>query len=267
MEYIPKMAEVNGLRISVVIPAYNEAKNLPYVLPLIPDWVHEVILIDGHSADDTVEVAQHLLPTIKVMQQTRKGKGNALRCGFAASTGDIIVMIDADGSIDPQEMRRFIEVLLAGADFAKGSRFIGDGGSADITPLRKIGNHMLSTMVNYLFRLRFTDLCYGYNAFWKDCLDSFEVDCEGFEVETLMSLRACQANLVITEVPSYEHARIYGASHLRTFRDGWRVLMVIMKEWMNGHSVSRTIKVHHPYLRENIVWDGMVITKQGGGTQ
>src|SRR5713226_2654188 len=110
-------------RISVVIPARNEAPNLRYVLPSIPPVVDEVILVDGCSTDNTVEVAQDLLPSIRIIRQKGRGKGDALRLGFAASSGDIIVMLDADGSADPQEISRFVEVLMAGNDFAKGSRF------------------------------------------------------------------------------------------------------------------------------------------------
>src|SRR5579859_2476357 len=88
-------------QISVVIPTRNEAYNLPYVLPYIPATVYEVILVDGHSTDDTIAVAQELLPGICILKQTGRGKGNALREGFAHCTGDIIVMLDADGSAAP----------------------------------------------------------------------------------------------------------------------------------------------------------------------
>ncbi len=106
-------------RVSVVVPARNEARNLPHVLGALPPDLHEVILVDGHSVDDTIAVAQHVLPTIRVVQQTRKGKGNALACGFAAVTGDVIVMLDADGSADPAEIPAFVAALVAGADFAR----------------------------------------------------------------------------------------------------------------------------------------------------
>src|SRR5690348_4895095 len=129
---------LGGARISVVIPAHNEAENLQYLLPQLPNWLHEVILVNDHSTDATVEVASKLLPTIRIVNTAHghRGKGAALQAGFAAVTGDIIVMMDADGSSDPREIPRFVEALLAGAYHAKGSRFIGDGGSADITPLR-----------------------------------------------------------------------------------------------------------------------------------
>lgn len=218
-------------RISVVIPTLNEAENLYHVLPFIPTLVSEVVLVDGHSIDDTIVVAQQLIPNIHILKQTGRGKGNALREGFAACTGDIIVMLDADGSTDPNEIPRFVEVLIQGNDFAKGSRFINGGGSEDITFIRSLGNYGLSLIVNLLFQTRFSDLCYGFNAFWRHCLDHVNVDCDGFEVETLLNLRIHKAKLKITEVPSYERRRIYGGSNLRAFRDGWRVLKTIVQEY------------------------------------
>jgi glycosyltransferase involved in cell wall biosynthesis len=107
-------------RVTVVIPTLNEARNLEHVFAALPTGLHEVILVDGHSVDGTPDVARRLLPDVRVINQTRKGKGNALACGFAAATGDIIVMIDADGSTDPAEIPRFVEALTSGADFAKG---------------------------------------------------------------------------------------------------------------------------------------------------
>src|SRR2546421_4957649 len=226
--------------VSVVIPALNEARNLRHVLPLVPWFVHEIILVDGYSTDDTVTLIEQLRSTIRapihIIMQTGKGKGNALRTGLAASTGDIIVTLDADGSADPREMPLFVEALNRGNDFAKGSRCILGGDSYDFTLLRRLGNYGLRMLVNMLFRARFSDLCYGYNAFWKYCLDYIEIDCNGFEVETLIHLRAHKANLRIVEVPSVEYRRIYGKSNLRAFRDGWRVLRTIVIEWGKNSS-------------------------------
>ena len=215
---------------SVVIPARNEASNLQYVLPHIPPIISEVILVDGHSTDDTVAVAQQLLPTIHIVEQTGEGKGDAIRAGLAASTGDIVVLLDADGSTHPHEIPRFVEALMDGNDFAKGSRFAKGGGSHDITLLRSMGNYVLSMLVNVLFGTQFSDLCYGYNAFWKHCLNYVQIDCDGFEVETLINIRMHQAGLKIAEVPSFEHQRIHGTSNLNTFKDGWRVLKTILRE-------------------------------------
>jgi glycosyltransferase involved in cell wall biosynthesis len=164
------------------------------------------------------------------MRQTGKGKGNALTCGFWAASGDVIVMLDADGSTDPAEMPRFVAALLSGADFAKGSRFIAGGGSADITTLRRIGNWGLAKLVNHIWGGQYSDLCYGYNAFWRRCLPFINPDCEGFEVETLINIRAARAHLRIHEVPSFEHDRRHGVSNLNARRDGARVLRTIFAE-------------------------------------
>lgn len=226
-------------RVSVVIPARNEAKNLPYVLPRIPFWVHEVILVDGNSTDGTADVARALMPSIRVVGQERKGKGNALRCGFAAATGDIIVMLDADGSTDPAEIPAYVGALLSGADFAKGTRFIQGGGTSDMELHRKMGNWGFTTLVKILFGGQYSDLCYGYNAFWAHVLPRLNLDGDGFEIETEMNVRALRAGLLIAEVPSFEYDRIYGTSNLNAFKDGLRVLRTIFQEWMKPATAAR----------------------------
>jgi Glycosyl transferase family 2 len=226
-------------QVSVVIPALNEADNIAHVLERLPDDLHEVILVDGNSRDRTVEVARHVRPEIRVVTQSGIGKGDALRTGFAAVTGNLIVMVDADGSADPAEIPRFVEALEAGADFAKGSRFLPGAGSADITRVRRLGNYCLSGTVNLLYRTHFTDLCYGYNAFWARCLPFISLDVPGFEVETLINLRIANAGMRITEVPSYEADRLSGETNLKTFRDGFRVLLTILGEWGHQHVPTR----------------------------
>ncbi len=236
-------ASVPWLRVSVVIPALNEARNLPHVFARLPADVHEVIVVDGHSVDDTIAVARQLWPNVRIVLQSRRGKGNALACGFAAATGDIIAMIDADGSADPGEIPRFVEALVAGAEFAKGTRFAPGGGSDDITRLRALGNRMLVGFVNLCHGSRYTDLCYGYNAFWARLVPLLGLDAEsppppnggrlwgdGFEVETLIHLRVAAAGLAVTEVPSFEHSRIHGVSNLSAATDGFRVLRTILAE-------------------------------------
>ncbi|MGY1501975.1 glycosyltransferase family 2 protein [Streptomyces sp. QTS52] len=225
--------------VSVVIPAMNEAENLPYVFKSLPDWIHEVVLVDGNSTDDTVEVARGLWPGVKVVEQRGKGKGDALITGFEACTGDIIVMVDADGSADGQEIVSYVSALVSGADFAKGSRFANGGGTDDMTPIRRLGNWALCTVVNKKFGARYTDLCYGYNAFWRHCLDEIDLDCTGFEIETLINIRVVKAGLKVQEIPSHEYLRIHGASNLRAVRDGLRVLRVILEERSNRRALRR----------------------------
>lgn len=222
---------LSAARVTVVVPTLNEAENLPHVLGRIPREIYELILVDGGSKDDTVAVAQRLWPNLVVLHQTgKKGKGQALAQGFAAATGDIIVMLDADGSTDPEEIPRYVGALLTGADFAKGTRFVTGGGSDDITPLRRAGNRVLSGVVNRLWGTDYSDLCYGYNAFWARHLPVVQPDCRGFEVETLINIRLAQSDLKVVEVPSYERNRLHGVSNLNARRDGVRVLRTILAE-------------------------------------
>ena len=225
-------------RLSVVIPALNEARNIGHVLRTLPDEVFEVVLVDGHSTDGTVEAARAVRPDIRVLQQPGTGKGDALAAGFGACRGDVIVMLDADGSADGAEIPRFVDALLEGADLVKGSRFLNGGGSTDLSALRRAGNRVFCSMVNALFGTRYSDLCYGYNAGWRRQLEGLALDCNGFEVETVLSIRSARSGLRVAEVPSLEAARLYGRSNLRTFRDGFRVLRAILSEWRAERSAT-----------------------------
>ena len=225
----------SATRISIVIPALNEARNLRHVLANLPDNLFEVLLVPGSSTDDTEDVVRTLRPDARIIHQTRTGKGNALACAFAACDGDIIITLDADGSANPREIPAFVGALLSGADFAKGTRFIQGGGSHDMTLLRRIGNWGLTRLANRLHGTHYSDLCYGYNAFWRRCLTQLNADIDGFEVETLINLRAAKSGLRVTEVASFELDRIHGVSNLKTFRDGWRVLGTILREWVPRH--------------------------------
>ncbi|WP_371031035.1 glycosyltransferase family 2 protein [Pseudoclavibacter sp. JSM 162008] len=244
------MERTSAPTVTVVIPAKNEASNLEVMLPQLPRG-HEVIVVDANSSDGTADVVRRLRPDASLITQTRKGKGNALSCGFSAATGDIIVMFDADGSADPIEIPLFVDALVSGADFAKGTRFLPGGGSEDITPLRRAGNTGLNLTANLAFGTKFSDLCCGYNAFWRDMLPVLDLPepgtsqpdlmlwGDGFEIETIINCRMAVADARIREVPSVEKRRIHGESHLRTWADGTRVLRTLATERTRARNVKR----------------------------
>lgn len=229
----PRAAHVG---VSLVIPAMNEERNIGWVLERLPASIDEVILVDGNSVDETVAVSRAIRPDIRVVGQDRKGKGAALRSGFAAARGDVIVMIDADRSMDPAEIQLYLDLLDEGYDFVKGSRFMENGGTADMEHHRRWGNGALRGLVNGLYRTDFTDLCYGFMAFKRDQLDAMALRSDGFEIETEIVVRAVNAGLKIGEVPSFESPRAFGDSNLNTWRDGTRVLKTLLR-----HRVKRTV--------------------------
>lgn len=231
----------DGIKVSVVIPTKNEADNVGWVLERLPEVVDEVIVVDGQSTDGTTGVARRVRPDVRIVHEEAPGKGAAVRSGFAAARGDFIVMIDADGSMDPGDIERCVERLEERREDAaqdpepaypivKGSRFTTGGGTDDMELIRRLGNRVLLGLVNLLYGARLTDLCYGLFAFRRDQLDRLELESDGFEIETEIVVRALRAGIELGEVPSFEAERRCGTSNLRTWRDGQRVLRTLLRE-------------------------------------
>ena len=211
------------LTVSVVIPTWNEAENIGPVLQQL-DRFDDIVLVDGCSDDGTVEVARAWRPDLRVVRREPAGKGDALRAGFAAATGDVIVIMDADGSMDAAEIDVFMSMIAVGFDLVKGSRHACGGGSHDLTRIRGFGNTALCSVANALFGTQWTDLCYGFLAFRRDCLARLALRADGFEIESQILAHAALAGLRIAEVPSIEMPRHAGESHLVAPRDGTRIL-------------------------------------------
>ncbi|MGH3920255.1 MAG: glycosyltransferase family 2 protein [Pseudonocardiaceae bacterium] len=241
--------------VTLVIPAKNEAANIAWVLEEVPACVDEIILVDGHSTDATLVTARFCRPDVRVVTQQYTGKGDALRAGFLAASGDVIVMIDADGSMSPKEIPHFLYFLSNGYDFVKGSRFMGGGGSLDITRVRRLGNHALLHLVNTLYHSNLSDLCYGFCAFHRRYLAFLDLTTPGFEIETQMTICAVRAGLRIAEVPSLEMPRRHGRSNLRTFRDGTRVLRTVLREHRTGISGRMVQSLRHRVHASGVTTD------------
>jgi glycosyltransferase involved in cell wall biosynthesis len=216
--------------VSVIVLALNEAESLPYILPRIPDWVDEILLVDGHSSDDTTGITCDLSKTARVVMQQGRGKGAAIRSGFAAAKGDIVVTLDADGSTDPKEIPAFVGALLSGADFAKGSRFVQGGGTADMPFHRRLANQALVALANLIAGTQYTDITYGYNATWRRHAARLGLDIDGWANEIITNLRAARGGLHVVEVASFEHKRIGGKAKLAAFSAGWAILKAMLRE-------------------------------------
>ena len=228
--------------VTVVIPTLNEEDNIGWVLERLPSFVAEVIIVDGRSTDDTVAAALRVRPDARIVLERRPGKGAALRAGFAAAVHEFVVMLDADGSMHPAEIERHVAMLERGYDLVKGSRFMVDGGTSDISRLRMLGNFGLLTLANVLYGCRFTELCYGFMSLRRSALPALHLTADGFEIETQIVLNALLAGMRIGEIPSFEAARRTGVSNLRTFRDGRRVLSMLLRaRWAYGSDGSAPV--------------------------
>jgi hypothetical protein len=225
--------------ISVIIPTLNESRNLPYVLNSIPEWVNEVIIVDGRSRDDTVRVAKVLRPDVRIIHEERRGKGIALKTGLEAAKGDILIIMDADGSMDGSEIELFRDALLNGADYVKGSRFKSGGGSVDITRLRRLGDRGICFLIWLLFGVHYSDGTYGFKGVWSDSINALRFDTDGFEVELMSDICAHRAHLRTVEVPCFELLRIHGSSNLNAARDGIGCLRFILQERARRYRVAQ----------------------------
>lgn len=217
----------HGLSLSVVIPTLNEADSIQYVLRRL-SRCDDIILVDGMSTDGTVGLARSIRPDVRVIQRPARGKGDALRAGFASATGDVVLIMDADGSMDPDEVEVFMAMLALGFDLVKGSRMACGGGSYDLTAVRQWGNTALCTLANVLFHTDWTDLCYGFLAFRRSCLPRLALTADGFEIESQILGHAAVSGMRIAEVPSIEMPRHGGESHLKARRDGARILRAML---------------------------------------
>lgn len=218
-------------RISLVIPTLNECPNIKHVFSNIPEFIDEIVVVDGNSVDGTRDEINKYRNDAKIIIENRHGKGQALKTGFANASGDIIVIMDADGSHDMKEMPMLLEPVLDGYDASHGSRMLPGGGSDDITPFRSLGNKIFVSLVNYMYGSQYTDLCYGYRAFKKEAIEKMNCKRNGFDIETEQSVRIAKAGIKVKEIPSFESNRMHGNSNLNALKDGWKILDVIVKEY------------------------------------
>ncbi len=219
--------------ISVVVPTLNEEKNIPTFLSDVRKTLkdmraeHEIIVVDGYSSDRTVKIARRFGARILF---DNSGKGSALRKGMKAAKGGVVVTMDADCSHRSKELGLLVEGVNCGYDVCMGSRFIQGGGTEDMQWYRKIGNKFFVRIVNALWGMNYSDLCYGYRSFKKASIKKLNLMSDGFGIETEIAIKAAKLRMRVLEVPSFEKKRADGRAKLNTFRDGLVILKTIIKE-------------------------------------
>lgn len=229
--------EIGKAHVDVIIPTRNEGENIAKVIHELNGMgYHDILVIDANSRDRTVEIAKNL--GVNVVIQQGRGKGAALRQAFIHELvdGDVVVMMDADGSMSAKEIPQFVEALHSGADVVKGSRFMPPAYSEDMSLIRKIGNKILLALVNIIWGTSYTDLCYGFGAFRRDALAKLGpcLKSSNFEIEAEICIKARKLSLKVVEVPSIELRRNGGKSNLSTFGDGFRILKSIVGELVDS---------------------------------
>jgi len=225
----------------IIIPTLNEEENLRYIIRKLKTYgFNDILIIDGNSTDQTTTIAKNL--GVKIILQKGRGKGNAVRqvLNEESKNKEILVFMDADGSMDPEEIPLFIKALDSGADLVKGSRFLSHAQSTDLNPMRTIGNLLLNIVVNLLHSTDYSDVTYGFVAYDKKAIKlmSRVLKSNNFEIETEIFIKAKKLGLKVVEIPSTELKRKNGESKLNSFSDGFKILKMIIKEFFSGNSFS-----------------------------
>jgi glycosyltransferase involved in cell wall biosynthesis len=220
--------------VTALICTLNEEDSLPYVLQKIPAWVDEVLIVDGNSTDKTVEFAQKVRSNIKIVYQPGKGKGDALKIGIDNASGEIIVTLDADDATDPVEMYKFLDKLLDGYDYVKGTRFI-KGKAYDKPFHRVLGNWVITITFNILFFRAYTDMCSGYNTFWSKRVQDLQLfSTDGYENEPLINTRIAKTPLKVIECGHADRGRRSGTVKESSWRQGFKAIKSIVRERLRG---------------------------------
>ncbi len=232
---------MNRARTSLLIFTRNEIEGIRSIFNTIPfDCVDEVIAIDGHSTDGTVEFLES--KNIKVISQTKMGRGNAAIEGVAQCSGEIVVLLSADGNEDPADIRKLLDGMR-GSDITVASRFMKGGRSDDSDDplrIRKFGDKLVTALVNLLWRSHVTDSTNGLRAIRKVSWERLSIDSPYHETEFQMTIRAAKLGMRIAEIPTLEGKRVGGTRYASTSKMAWTFLRCLLREIWIGKSFTTT---------------------------
>lgn len=228
---------MNPTKISVIIPAYNEEKNIDDVLTRTKTMLntlklpYEIIVVDDGSNDGTSSLAKRKGAFVIKVQENR-GKGFALRKAFQYASGDILITMDADGSHRPEEIPRLVTPLLNGIDVATGARFNGEMHKGSTKRLHILGNNLFNLILIILTRKRITDSQTGFRAFKKKVIEEIQLFSNGYEIETELTVKTLKNGFTVYEIPITFEKRKDGVSRLNPLFDGLKIMSTILKAYI-----------------------------------
>ncbi|MDR5757952.1 glycosyltransferase family 2 protein [Caballeronia sp. LZ035] len=216
-------------RIAVIVPCYNEEKSIGKVVADFRQSLPyaDIYVFDNNSTDGTAETA--LRAGAQVRKVNLQGKGNVIRRMFADVEADVYVMVDGDDTYDASVAPRLIEALVSdGLDMVVGCRVTDE--TAAYRPGHRFGNVMLTGFAAAIFGRTFRDMLSGYRVFSRRYVKSFSAHAKGFETETELAVHALELRMPVVEIDTFYGSRPEGSeSKLNTYRDGFRILMTILR--------------------------------------
>ena len=223
---------INKKKVTVIIPTRNEEGCIGSLIREIPKkYVDEIVVIDGHSTDNTREEAKGADTKTKVFLQRGWGYGGAVQQGAKHARGDILILMDADGSMNPNAIPQLLKKADEGYEYVMGSRYINGSKSEDDTIIRYIGNKFFTWLTNIIHKTNVTDSLYTYNAIPKKSFLKIKAKSKGFEYCTEILVRAKMAGLKFAEVPAPERARSCGKTKVNAFWHGLKILTMILRKY------------------------------------
>ena len=220
--------------ITLLIPAKNEKESLPIVIKELVQYDFQKLVVLSETDIETINAIKHLNVNILKIDKDLDSYGNALRFGINEINTKYLCIFNADGSFDPKELRKMRNMLeINNLDFIFGSRYSGKGcGSHDDTFLTLIGNYFFTFMCKLLFKLNLSDVLYTYVLGKTDCFKNIDLQCSDFTICVEIPLSATKKGFIIQSSPSFERKRLKGYKKVNEFRDGFLILIYIVKKFL-----------------------------------